>query len=816
MSVASSNSMKTYPLTGGIYPPERKTLSNHTPIQPVPLAKHYIIPLQQSLGAPAKPCVTVGQQVLKGQLLATPNGLVSAAAHAPTSGTIQAIEARPYPHPSGEDSLAIVLDADGHDQWAELQPITNYQRLDKAELLERIRWAGISGLGGAGFPTAVKVASSQPIHTLIINGAECEPYITADDRLMRERADLLVQGIEILAHLIEPQQILLGIEDNKPEAIAAVRTAVAERPIQVVSFPTKYPSGGEKQLIQILLGQEVPHGQLPADIGVLCQNVGTAVAIAEAINQGKPLISRITTLTGDAFYSPTNVEALIGTPIEHLLNFAGLNQQRLHRLIMGGPMMGFTLLNTQAPVIKTTNCLLAATADELPAPAPAMPCIRCGDCAQVCPVSLLPQQLHFYALGNDHEQLQAHDLFDCIECGACAYVCPSSIPLVQYYRAAKAEIRDAERKLQKAEHARIRFEQRQERLRLEEERKEAERQARAERAAQARAASSKVAPTASQAPSTDHDEQLKRLKIEASMARVALTKAQKQLAEHGTEALQAQVQQLEQVASAAQAAYQQAAAKQPSAAPSSQSPSDAELKKAKIDVAMAKANLRKAERNQAPAEELVPLQQLLDQAEQALAALTSTSATTAKASITSQDDATLKKAKIDLAMAKANLRKAERANADQVTLDSLSQTLIAAEQQVKALTTTEATPQPKTANATMDALKKAKIEVAMAKANLRKAERAEADPTEIAGLQTLLNTAEAELKRHSAPVNTTPSADTASKPSAPDPLKQAKIALAMAKANLRKAERNQADAETLTQLQTELTQAEQRLTELTP
>ena len=816
MSVASSNSMKTYPLTGGIYPPERKTLSNHTPIQPVPLAKHYIIPLQQSLGAPAKPCVTVGQKVLKGQLLATPNGLVSAAAHAPTSGTIQAIEARPYPHPSGEDSLAIVLDADGHDQWAELQPITNYQLLDKAELLERIRWAGISGLGGAGFPTAVKVASNQPIHTLIINGAECEPYITADDRLMRERADLLVQGIEILAHLIEPQQILLGIEDNKPEAIAAVRAAVAERPIQVVSFPTKYPSGGEKQLIQILLGQEVPHGQLPADIGVLCQNVGTAVAIAEAINQGKPLISRITTLTGDAFYSPTNVEALIGTPIEHLLNFAGLNQQRLHRLIMGGPMMGFTLLNTQAPVIKTTNCLLAATADELPAPAPAMPCIRCGDCAQVCPVSLLPQQLHFYALGNDHEQLQAHDLFDCIECGACAYVCPSSIPLVQYYRAAKAEIRDAERKLQKAEHARIRFEQRQERLRLEEERKEAERQARAERAAQARAASSKVAPTASQAPSTDHDEQLKRLKIEASMARVALTKAQKQLAEHGTEALQAQVQQLEQVASAAQAAYQQAAAKQPSAAPSSQSPSDAELKKAKIDVAMAKANLRKAERNQAPAEELVPLQQLLDQAEQALAALTSTSATTAKASITSQDDATLKKAKIDLAMAKANLRKAERANADQVTLDSLSQTLIAAEQQVKALTTTEATSQPKATNATTDALKKAKIEVAMAKANLRKAERAEADPAEITRLQTLLTAAEAALKQHSTAENTSSSAGSARKPPAPDPLKQAKIALAMAKANLRKAERNQADAETLTQLQTELTQAERRLTELTP
>ncbi len=266
---------------------------------------------------------------------------------------------------------------------------------------------------------------------------------------MRERARELVAGIEILAHLLGPERVLIGIEDNKPEAIGAVSEAVAGTPFMVVSVPTLYPSGGEKQLIQILTGLEVPSGGLPADIGVLCQNVGTCVAVHDAVLLGRPLISRITTLTGEALQRPMNVEALVGTPIKDLLAFAGLDERRLGRLLVGGPMMGFSLADAAAPVIKTSNCLLAATPEELPAPPPAMPCIRCGDCAEACPASLLPQQLLFYAQGEDHEQLQAHNLFDCIECGACAYVCPSSIPLVQYYRAAKADIRDLEQKQQK-------------------------------------------------------------------------------------------------------------------------------------------------------------------------------------------------------------------------------------------------------------------------------------------------------------------------------------------------------------------------------
>ena len=431
--------------------------------------------------------MTLGEHVLKGQQIAVASGFVSAALHAPTSGVVSFIGPQPYPHVSGMLANAIVIDSDGEDRWIELEPHLDYRALERPALLELIRQAGISGLGGAGFPTAVKLTPppTQRIRTLIINGTECEPYITADDLLMREKAAELVAGIEILAHLIQPQDVLIGIEDNKPEAIAAVRAAIGERPFVLKVFPTKYPSGGEKQLIQILTGEEVPSGGLPADIGMLCQNVGTCVAIHDAVLLGKPLISRITTLTGEALARPMNVEALIGTPAGELLAFAGLEQNRLNRLIMGADD-GLYPAVLDVPVIKTTNCLLASTLEELPPPPPALPCIRCGECAEACPVSLLPQQLHFFALGQEHEQLKAHHLFDCIECGACAYVCPSSIPLVQYYRAAKAEIRELEQKQQKAEHSKQRFELRQERLRRAEEQKEAERKARAERAARAR------------------------------------------------------------------------------------------------------------------------------------------------------------------------------------------------------------------------------------------------------------------------------------------------------------------------------------------
>ncbi|MBU2330668.1 MAG: electron transport complex subunit RsxC [Gammaproteobacteria bacterium] len=813
--------LKIWDIHGGIHPPEHKDLSNRTPIQPAPLPKRLVLPLTQHLGAPAEPCVTLGERVLKGQQIAVASGFVSAPLHAPTSGLVSFIGPQPYPHVSGMLANAIVIDSDGEDKWIDLHPQPDYRELERPALLELIRQAGISGLGGAGFPTAVKLSPppTQTIRTLIINGTECEPYITADDLLMREKAAELVAGIEILAHLIQPQEVLIGIEDNKPEAIAAVRAAIGERPFTLKVFPTKYPSGGEKQLIQILTGEEVPSGGLPADIGMLCQNVGTCVAIHDAVLLGKPLISRITTLTGEALARPMNVEVLIGTPVDELLAFAGLDQHRLNRLIMGGPMMGFSLPSLGVPVVKTTNCLLASTLEELPPPPPALPCIRCGECAEACPVSLLPQQLHFFALGQEHEQLKAHNLFDCIECGACAYVCPSNIPLVQYYRAAKGEIRELEQKQQKAEHSKQRFELRQERLRRAEEQKEAERKARAERAARAKAAQSESGPTATTAETaapaqkTSLSETQKKLKIEASMAQVALKKAEKQLATHATAELEAQVADLRNAAEAAQRALDaamQADSAPPATAPG---PDDAVAKKAKIEAAMLKAQIRKLEKIEAPDDdqqaELARLRQQLHEAEQALS--TAQGAAPAPAA-KSADDEALKKAKIEAAMLKAQIRKLEKIEApdddQQTELARLRQQLDNAEQALTAAQS--AAPAPAAKPADDEALKKAKIEAAMLKAQIRKLEKVETpdddQQAELARLRQQLHEAEQGL---SAAQNSAPTPD--AKPAADDALKKAKIELAMKRAELKKAEKAGAEEPELNRLRDALSAAEQAL-----
>ena len=804
---------KIWDIPGGIHPAERKELSNGTPIQQAPLPKRLLLPLVQHIGAAAEPCVVVGQHVRKGEKVATANGVVSVPLHAPTSGTVVFIGEQPYPHASGMLAPAIVIDSDGLDEWVELTPPADYRSLEPGELLTLIREAGINGLGGAGFPTAVKLTArpTQKIHTLIINGTECEPYITADDLLMRERAAELVAGIEILAHLIQPEQVLIGIEDNKPEAIAAVRAACAGHDYQVRVFPTKYPSGGEKQLIQILTGVEVPSGGLPADIGILCQNVGTCVAIHDAVLLGKPLISRITTLTGEALARPGNVEALIGTPVGELLAFAGLDTSKLNRLIMGGPMMGFTLPSLDVPLIKSSNCLLASTAAELPPPPPAMPCIRCGECAEACPASLLPQQLHFFALGQEHEQPKAHNLFDCIECGACAYVCPSSIPLVQYYRAAKAEIRELEQKQLKAEHSKQRFEQRQERLRRAEEQKEAERKARAEKAARAKAAQAEAPPAAAAAPA---DEALKKLKIEASMAQVALKKAEKQLAAHDTPELQAQVSELRAAAEAAQKALADAQA----AAPAPKPASDEALKKAKIEAAMLKAQLRKLEKIENPDDdqqaELARLRQQLEAAEKALVGLQNQAPAPAANPVS---DEALKKAKIEAAMLKAQLRKLEKTEApdddQQAEIARVRQQLEAAE---KALVEfQEQAPIPAAKPAGEEALKKAKIELAMKRAELKKAEKAGSDETTLQPLRDAL--ADAEHALHAAEAASgkpAPELVRTERPGVDAGLKALKTELAFARADLRKLERDESAAgEALEQARNRLAEAERKLAE---
>jgi len=812
--------LNVWDIHGGIHPPECKELSNRTPIQRMPLPARLIVPLAQHLGAPAEPCVTLGEQVLKGQKIAEASGFVSAPVHAPTSGTVSFIGPQPYPHVSGMSATAIVIDSDGRDQWIELQSHVDYRQLPPAELLDIIRQAGINGLGGAGFPTAVKLTapSTQTIRTLIINGTECEPYITADDLLMREKAAELIAGIEILEYLIQPQEVLIGIEDNKPEAIAAVRAAVADRPYVVKVFPTKYPSGGEKQLIQILTGEEVPSGGLPADIGMLCQNVGTCVAIHDAVLLGE----RFTGQGGDArdqrLAQPMNVEALIGTPVAELLAFAGLDSDKLNRLIMGGPMMGFTLPSMDVPLIKTTNCLLASTLAELPPPPPALPCIRCGECAEVCPASLLPQQLHFFALGQEHEQLKAYNLFDCIECGACAYVCPSSIPLVQYYRAAKGEIRALEQKQQKAEHSKQRFELRQERLRRAEEQKEADRKARAERAARAKEAQAQTASqddpvSRIQAQKAGLSEEQKKLKIEASMAQVALKKAEKQLAAHATPELEAQVAELRIAASNAQKALDEANAAAPATEVASAPANDEAVKKAKIEAAMLRAQLRKLEKLEARDDEqqaeLMRLQAQLAKAEQTLAEVQQNAPI---ASTKPADDEAVKKAKIEAAMLRAQLRKLEkletRDDEQQAELMRLQTQLAKAEQTLAEVQ--QNAPIAATKPADDEAVKKAKIEAAMLRAQLRKLEKLESrdeqQQAELTRLQTQLAQAEQTLAaaQQSAPV-------TPKKVASDDALKKAKIELAMKRAELKKAKKAGADEAELSKLRDGLASAEQAL-----
>nr|WP_255775518.1 electron transport complex subunit RsxC [Microbulbifer sediminum] len=481
--------LKPNDFPGGIHPPENKQQSTGEPIGSIPLAEKLVVPLIQHTGTAAIPVVKLGDKVLKGQLIAEADGLISGNIHAPSSGTVEAIEPGPMPHPSGMEVDTITIRTDGEDRWCELTPCEDFRQLAPIELLEKIRDCGVAGLGGAGFPTAVKLDphGGTEIDTLIINGTECEPYITADDMQMRERAGEIIAGVEMMAYILdEPDQVLIGIEDNKPEAIEAMRAAAEGTRFDIIVYPTKYPSGGEKQLIQILTGREVPNEGLPANVGVICQNTGTARAVYRAVRFGEPMISRVTTVVGEALERSRNIEVPLGTPIRHILKQHGVHRGLMQRIIHGGPMMGFTIEDDRTPVIKTTTCLLVPTDSELPPPPPAQACIRCGFCAEACPASLLPQQLYWYARADDREKLQAYNLFDCIECGACSYVCPSTIPLVQYYRAAKGDIRIAEEEKEKSDRARERFEFRKLRLEKAEKEKEAKRKARREAAEQAR------------------------------------------------------------------------------------------------------------------------------------------------------------------------------------------------------------------------------------------------------------------------------------------------------------------------------------------
>ncbi|HHL18604.1 MAG TPA: electron transport complex subunit RsxC [Thiothrix sp.] len=476
-----SSSPHIWPLKGGVHPDFHKEESTQQAIAIAPLPDKLIVPIRQHIGELGKLVVHVNDYVYKGQVLTTqPKGLGSLT-HAPTSGTIVDSGRYPIPHVSGFSCPGIILKPDGKEDWGEhrLTPYSNHLSVHKNQLLERLYQAGLVGLGGAAFPSMVKISAADKatIKTLIINAAECEPYITCDDMLMRENANELIQGILILIQLLQPEQCLIGIEENKPEAIAAMQDAVAttnNNVIKLVAIPSIYPSGDEKQLIQILTGIAIPKSILSFDYGILCHNIATVHSIYNAVVKGEPLISRTVTVTGSGVKHPQNFKALIGTPFHHLINTAGGYTKKAERLLMGGPMMGFAMQTDEVPVVKATNCILALSEAELPySLTMAMPCIRCGKCADVCPVDLLPQQLYWHARAEDLEKVQQHKLFDCIECGCCSYVCPSNIPLVSYYRHAKGAVKANAEKLQKIDKARERHEYREFRLQREKDERKA-------------------------------------------------------------------------------------------------------------------------------------------------------------------------------------------------------------------------------------------------------------------------------------------------------------------------------------------------------
>ena len=444
--------LHTFP--GGLKLETGKALSSEAEAVQHPLPERLVIPLQQHIGIPSLPTVKTGDRVLKGQVVSRANGYVSVPVHASTSGRIVGIDNHPVPHPAGLSAPCVIIEADGEDKWHDIEPVGDYLSLDPKALREKIRECGISGLGGAGFPAHVKLneGMENEVDTLIINGVECEPYITCDYRLILEKAHYIVAGARMIAHAVNAGNTVIAIEEDMGPAGQALEKWLDED-IELVKVPAIYPAGGEKQLTKIITGKEAPSGGLPIHIGIVMHNVATAAAVYRAVTRGEPVVSRYVTITG-AVAEPGNLQVLIGTPVRDCVEKCGRAGFDDVDVILGGPMMGMRVLHPEIPIIKTTNCVLLREKAERP---PEMPCIRCGHCVEVCPVKLLPQQLYWHARTDDFDAAQRWHLFDCIECGLCSYVCPSHIPLVQYYRYAKTRIADEERRQTGADHARQRF-----------------------------------------------------------------------------------------------------------------------------------------------------------------------------------------------------------------------------------------------------------------------------------------------------------------------------------------------------------------------
>ncbi len=519
---------KLFKFKGGVKPAYNKHQSVGAPIATAPLPSRLVIPLHQSIGGTPQPVVAVGDKVLKGQLIGAADGWISAAVHASTSGTVTDIGPYLVPHPSGLSIDCVVIEPDGEERWIERQPL-DYRSMAPEAVRAYLQQSGVVGLGGAVFPSHAKLTPSRdvPMEELVINGAECEPWITCDDLIMRERAAEIVSGIGLFRDLLQPKRVLIGIEDNKPEAVAAMKAAVqaAGEPFEVLAVPTLYPAGGAKQLIRVLTGKEIPAAKRSTDLGVQCFNVATAWTAWRAVAHGEPVINRIVTLTGNAG-KPRNWEVLIGTPMDQLLPLAEPAPDT-DGVIMGGPMMGFLIPAPDVPVIKATNCLIAHSPTLFPPKPPEMPCIRCGECARACPQELQPFELYWWSRARNFGKTQEYSLFDCIECGCCSYVCPAHIPLVQYFRFSKSEIWAREKDKKMAEGAKDRFEFKQYR----EEREKAEKAEKLAKAAAAQAAkkaaeaAAAAGSEASPAPPADDPEAAKKAAIAAAMARAKAQRA---------------------------------------------------------------------------------------------------------------------------------------------------------------------------------------------------------------------------------------------------------------------------------------------------
>ncbi|MBW3530107.1 electron transport complex subunit RsxC [Shewanella sp. NKUCC06_TVS] len=823
---------------GGIHPPEVKFLSNATPISQLPLATTYLVPIPQ-VGENCTLAVNIGDSVLKGTPLTQGTSIWHLPVHAPTSGTIVAIEPRASNHASALPVNTCVIQADGKDTWCELVQ-NELEDLTHQQMIDKIRAAGIAGMGGAAFPTHIKLNPVSEIDLVIINGVECEPYISADDRLMREYSQDILAGIGIIHRLLTPKRIVIAIEDNKPEAAKAMQAAVVQcglpaDSIRVTVIPTKYPSGGEKQLIQIITGREVPSGAIPAKLGIVVHNVGTAFAIHQAVTQGKPLIERVVTVTGKNVGKPGNYWLPIGTPVEHVLAATEFTPEPEQKVIIGGPMMGHALANIQVPILKGTNCILVPSSQEIGTTPEEKACIRCGECANACPALLLPQQLFWHAKAEEYDKAASYNLKDCIECGCCSYVCPSDIPLVEYYRIAKSALKQAADEKQQAERAKQRFDARLARLEEEKLAREAKAKEAAERRqatmtgtdknavaeAMARIAAKKAAAAQSATEELSTEESLNhqsnvistdttdapkgKAAVAAAIARAKAKKAA-QVNANGADtnnvvnvdasdesflatdaiAQEAPLSQKDKVAAAIARAKAKKAAQQADTAPlgptettdSTSELSAADDKKAKVAAAVARAKAKKA-------------------AQQAETAASDIEVSNTEIIVSDVNDSeAIKKAKVAAAVARAKAKKAAQqveTNAD----NDLTQTATPA---VDSAASVQADVNDDTEAAATDvndaeAIKKAKVAAAVARAKAKKIAAASAAESEIESvddIQTKTNVASPSIAALDAvaakPQAVLPSAEPIETATlSGDELKKVRIAATIAKAKAKKA-----------------------------